>query len=68
MAPTIKQLIAAKNRPDTAADIAERVKRIAAGQQAHAETMEKFGKITADNIDAALEFQEQRTRELESAR
>jgi len=27
----------------------------------------KFGTITADNIDAALRFQEQRTAELESS-
>jgi uncharacterized protein (DUF433 family) len=65
MAPTIRQLITAKNRPDTPADIAERMKRIDAGRQAHAETMARFGTITADNIDAALKFQERRTAELE---
>lgn len=63
---TIRRLIAAKQRPDTLADVAERVKRIAAGKQAHAETMAKFGAITGDNVREALAFQEQRTAELES--
>ena len=62
---TIKQHIAAKNRPDTLADIAARIKRNAACQQAHTETIAKFGQITAENIDAALAYQEQRIAELE---
>ena len=61
---TIRQLIAAKNRPDTALEIAERKKRIADGEQAHAETLVKFGVITGENVAAALEFQRTRMEEL----
>jgi hypothetical protein len=64
MAPTIKRLIAAKNRPDTPADVADRVSRMAALAQANTETHVKFDPITGDNVEAALAFQEQRIAEL----
>jgi len=64
--PTIKTLIAAKQRPDTAKDVAERIRRIAAGRWAHEETMAKFGAITADNIREALDFQAKRMAELQA--
>ena len=35
-----------------------------AGEQAHAETLAKFGKITVDNADAVLAFQAQRYNEI----
>ena len=63
--PTIKSLILAKQRPDTAKAAAERIRRIAAGRWAHEETMAKFGTITADNVREALSFQAQRMAELE---
>lgn len=49
-------------RPDTAAEIAERVAFREAWRLAHADTIECFGAITADNIGAALAYQEERIR------
>lgn len=68
MAFTMRQLMAAKNRLETKADIAERVKWIAAGRQAHADALAKFGTVTPENARAFIQFQEQRTAELEARR
>jgi hypothetical protein len=62
---TIRRTIAAKKRPDTPAEIASRVAWIAAGRQAHADAMAKFGGVTADNAREFIEFQELRMKELE---
>lgn len=63
---TIKALIAAKQRPDTAKQVAERIRRIAAGRWAYEDTMTKFGAITPENVREALEFQARRMAELEA--
>jgi hypothetical protein len=61
---TMRSLIAANQKPDTAADIAARKKWIAAGQQAHADALAKFGTVTPDNARDFISYQEQREREL----
>lgn len=61
---TVKQIIAANNRPDMALEITARIARLVALRQAHEETRAKFAVITPENIDAALEFQERRAKEL----
>jgi hypothetical protein len=60
----IGAMMARNNRPDTAADIAWRQRHSAACAQANRETHERFPTLTAENIDAALTFQERRIREL----
>jgi len=50
--------------PDTNAQVEERVRARAACDQAHRETLEKFGTITAENADEAIAWQEARMREL----
>jgi histidinol-phosphate/aromatic aminotransferase/cobyric acid decarboxylase-like protein len=64
---TIRRLIAAKNRPDTADEIAARVKWIAAGRQAHADALAKFGAVTPENAQEFISFQERRAKELEAS-
>lgn len=53
-----------RERPDTTADIAERVAYRAAGTQAHTETLARFGAITAANAAEAIAWQEARIKEI----
>jgi len=62
--PTIKQLIAAKNRPSTPAEIAERIRYRKAAETAVAERQAQFPVLTAENFEEAQAFQERRIKEL----
>lgn len=66
MAHTMRALIAAQQRPDSAKAVAQRIRRIAAGRWAHEETLAKFGAFTPENVREALEFQAKRMAELEA--
>jgi uncharacterized protein (DUF433 family) len=50
-------------RPDTAQDIASRIANNARLEMIRAEMAAKYPKITAENVDEALAYQEQRMRE-----
>ncbi len=50
---------------ETPARVAERVRRRAAATRAHAEALERFGPVTAENARAFIEWQEARLRALE---
>lgn len=52
-------------RPDTKDQIAERIRHRASCEQAHSETLAKFGAITAENALEAIRWQEQRIQELD---
>jgi hypothetical protein len=50
--------------PDTPQQVAERVKRRAAGEQAHREMLARFSPLTEANVGEALRWQEERIKEL----
>lgn len=50
--------------PDTAEMIADRIKRRKASEQANAEMMARFAPLTAENAQAAVDWQEARIKEL----
>lgn len=54
-------------RPDTAADIAERIKNRKACEQALADVRERYPVITAENFEEANAYRERRIREIEAA-
>lgn len=49
---------------DTPELVAWRIKSRKAGEQAHAETMQKYPEITPENFQEAVRFQERRREEL----
>ena len=51
----------ARETPERAA---QRVRDRAAGERAHAEAIERFGPVTAENFQAFSDWQEARRREL----
>jgi hypothetical protein len=50
--------------PDTSAQVTERVRRATASKQANAEMLAKFSPLTAENAQAAVDWQEARIKEL----
>lgn len=60
----IGAMMALNNRPDTAADVAWRLRRNAACEQANRETRERYPNLTAENVGAALDFQAGRIKAL----
>ena len=50
--------------PDQPGDAARRVREREAAEQAHRETLEKFGAFTPENASEAIAWQESRIREL----
>jgi hypothetical protein len=61
---TIRGLRAARQRPDAPGDAWRRVTVREAGVQAYRDTLAKFAPITAENFQAAADFQERRLAEL----
>lgn len=47
-------------RPDTPADVADRLRRAEANRIGNAEARERFPAITPENFDEAIAYQEQR--------
>lgn len=60
----IGAMMARNNRPDTTADVAWRLRHNAACEQANLETRERYPNLTAENVDAALDFQAGRIKSL----
>lgn len=54
----------ANGGPDTPEQIAERVRRRAAGEQAHREMLERFSPLTSRNAVEAFAWQDARIQEL----
>ena len=50
--------------PDLPGAVEERVRLRKAGEQANREMMERFAPLTAENVRAALDWQEARIKEL----
>lgn len=57
-------MLRANAKQDNTVDAAERRRRRAAGEQANAEAHERFGRITEQNADEFIRWQEERILEL----
>ena len=58
------RLILAQHRADTIHDADYTIRARAAGEQAHAEMLARFGPLTADNAAEAIRWQEKRIAKL----
>ena len=65
---TIRNMIKANQRPDTAADIAWRKDSRAANEQVVRELNERFPVLSDKNMRDAIEFREQRYKEIMKAK
>jgi uncharacterized protein (DUF433 family) len=63
MAKRIRDLQRAAQRPDTAADVLDRRRRQLAATRAVADRQAKYPELSADNAQAALDYQEARYQE-----
>lgn len=64
MRRTIKSIILDAQRPDKPGDAERRILARKAGEQANTEMLAKFGVITPENAAEAIQWQENRIKEL----